>query len=246
MQPWERLEQKWGEGQEGRAAPGRRHRSWEKGPGCDPRACWGLLPAPAPASRRRAASDEPRGASHGPRPGVVEAVTRGPPFSSTAPCQWSPESPPFPANCPQRVDGGSAAQAGPCPGCGKPPAWPCEGHPASPGSSEPKAMPGRARCGASTLLTLQITVPSPRSPSGSHGAMNVPLVCDFGTGFSKVGFSGAEVPLAVFPTVLGRFRHSVSDRAPSPGCCSAWRWPPPAGLAQSHPQSGRGPRSSSA
>ncbi|XP_045039324.2 actin, alpha skeletal muscle 2 [Desmodus rotundus] len=37
--------------------------------------------------------------------------------------------------------------------------------------------------------------------------MNVPLVCDYGSGFSKVGFSGMETPLAVFPTILGKLRH---------------------------------------
>nr|XP_023510424.1 actin-like isoform X3 [Equus caballus] len=37
--------------------------------------------------------------------------------------------------------------------------------------------------------------------------MNVPLICDYGSGFSKVGFSGTEVPQAVFPTILGKLRH---------------------------------------
>ncbi|XP_054426654.1 actin [Pteronotus mesoamericanus] len=37
--------------------------------------------------------------------------------------------------------------------------------------------------------------------------MNVPLVCDYGSGFSKVGFAGTEAPLAVFPTILGKLRH---------------------------------------
>ncbi|XP_015444158.1 actin-85C-like [Pteropus alecto] len=37
--------------------------------------------------------------------------------------------------------------------------------------------------------------------------MSLPLVCDYGSGFSKVGFSGAEAPLAVFPTILGKLRH---------------------------------------
>ncbi|XP_014651226.1 PREDICTED: actin-85C-like [Ceratotherium simum simum] len=37
--------------------------------------------------------------------------------------------------------------------------------------------------------------------------MNVPLVCDYGSGFSKVGFSGTAAPLAVFPTILGKLRH---------------------------------------
>ncbi|XP_025771317.1 actin-2-like [Puma concolor] len=37
--------------------------------------------------------------------------------------------------------------------------------------------------------------------------MDVPLVCDYGSGFSKVGFAGMETPLAVFPTLLGKLRH---------------------------------------
>ena len=40
--------------------------------------------------------------------------------------------------------------------------------------------------------------------------MNVPVVCDYGSGFSKVGFSGTEAPLAMFPTILGKLRHDVS------------------------------------
>ncbi|XP_044775476.1 actin-like [Neomonachus schauinslandi] len=44
----------------------------------------------------------------------------------------------------------------------------------------------------------------------THDTMNVPLVCDYGSGFSKVGFSGTEAPLATFPTILGKLRHDVS------------------------------------
>jgi len=44
--------------------------------------------------------------------------------------------------------------------------------------------------------------------------MNVPLICDYGSGFSKVGFAGTEAPLAVFPTILGKLRHEVSARRP--------------------------------
>ena len=40
--------------------------------------------------------------------------------------------------------------------------------------------------------------------------MNVPLVCDYGSGFSKVGFSGTDAPPAMFPTILGKLRHDVS------------------------------------
>nr|XP_014336718.1 PREDICTED: actin-1-like [Bos mutus] len=39
--------------------------------------------------------------------------------------------------------------------------------------------------------------------------MNVPLICDYGSGFSKVGFAGTEAPLAVFPTILGKLRHET-------------------------------------
>ncbi|XP_042528503.1 actin-58-like [Dipodomys spectabilis] len=35
----------------------------------------------------------------------------------------------------------------------------------------------------------------------------VPIVCDYGSGFSKVGFAGNKDPLGVFPTVLGKLRH---------------------------------------
>ncbi|XP_007947518.1 actin-like [Orycteropus afer afer] len=37
--------------------------------------------------------------------------------------------------------------------------------------------------------------------------VDTPLVCDFGSGVSKVGFAGMEAPLVVFPTVLGKLRH---------------------------------------
>ncbi|XP_076971516.1 actin, alpha skeletal muscle 2-like [Tamandua tetradactyla] len=36
---------------------------------------------------------------------------------------------------------------------------------------------------------------------------NTPLVCDYGSGFSKVGYAGMEAPQAVFSTVLGKLRH---------------------------------------
>uniref|UniRef100_A0A8C0XQ04 Uncharacterized protein n=1 Tax=Castor canadensis TaxID=51338 RepID=A0A8C0XQ04_CASCN len=35
----------------------------------------------------------------------------------------------------------------------------------------------------------------------------VPLVCDYGSAFSKVGYAGTEAPLDVFPTILGKLRH---------------------------------------
>ncbi|XP_026637124.1 actin-like [Microtus ochrogaster] len=37
---------------------------------------------------------------------------------------------------------------------------------------------------------------------------HTPLVCDYGSGVSKVGFAGAEGPLAVFPTILGKLKHN--------------------------------------
>uniref|UniRef100_A0A140LHJ2 Actin, epsilon 1 n=1 Tax=Mus musculus TaxID=10090 RepID=A0A140LHJ2_MOUSE len=40
-----------------------------------------------------------------------------------------------------------------------------------------------------------------------------PLVCDYGSGFSKVGFSGTQAPQAVFPTILGKMKHTVRDSA---------------------------------
>ncbi|KAM8812741.1 actin, plasmodial isoform-like [Rhynchonycteris naso] len=49
--------------------------------------------------------------------------------------------------------------------------------------------------------------------------MDVPLICDYGTGFSKVGFSGAEAPLAMFPTILGKPKYNAGPdphRAPLP------------------------------
>ncbi|XP_006893441.1 PREDICTED: actin, alpha skeletal muscle 2-like [Elephantulus edwardii] len=36
---------------------------------------------------------------------------------------------------------------------------------------------------------------------------NNPIVCDYGSGVSKVGFGGMESPMVVFPTVLGKLRH---------------------------------------
>lgn len=44
-----------------------------------------------------------------------------------------------------------------------------------------------------------------------------PLICDYGSGFSKVGFAGAQAPQAVFPTILGKMKHTVS---------SPWLHPP--------------------
>ncbi|VTJ51237.1 Hypothetical predicted protein [Marmota monax] len=37
----------------------------------------------------------------------------------------------------------------------------------------------------------------------------VPVICDYGSGFSKLGFAGCEAPYAVFPTVLGKLRHDT-------------------------------------
>lgn len=44
-----------------------------------------------------------------------------------------------------------------------------------------------------------------------------PLICDYGSGFSKVGFAGTQAPRAVFPTILGKLKHTVS---------SPWLHPP--------------------
>lgn len=44
-----------------------------------------------------------------------------------------------------------------------------------------------------------------------------PLVCDYGSGFSKVGFAGYQAPRAIFPTILGKMKHTVS---------SPWLHPP--------------------
>lgn len=35
-----------------------------------------------------------------------------------------------------------------------------------------------------------------------------PIICDYGSGFSKVGFAGTRAPLAVFPTILGKTKHT--------------------------------------
>ncbi|XP_060239225.1 uncharacterized protein LOC132653801 [Meriones unguiculatus] len=34
-----------------------------------------------------------------------------------------------------------------------------------------------------------------------------PVICDYGSGSSKVGFAGTEAPLAVFPTILGKLKY---------------------------------------
>ncbi|OBS74623.1 hypothetical protein A6R68_14846 [Neotoma lepida] len=36
---------------------------------------------------------------------------------------------------------------------------------------------------------------------------HTPVICDYGSGFSKVGFAGTEAPLAVFPTIIGKLKH---------------------------------------
>ncbi|KAJ7971440.1 actin [Quillaja saponaria] len=35
---------------------------------------------------------------------------------------------------------------------------------------------------------------------------NMPIVCDNGTGYTKIGFAGDDGPTAVFPTIVGRHR----------------------------------------
>lgn len=49
-----------------------------------------------------------------------------------------------------------------------------------------------------------------------------PLICDYGSGFSKVGFAGTQAPQAVFPTILGKMKHTVS---------SPWLHPPASSAA---------------
>ncbi|KAL1788173.1 hypothetical protein HispidOSU_014397 [Sigmodon hispidus] len=36
---------------------------------------------------------------------------------------------------------------------------------------------------------------------------HTPVICDYGSGLSKVGFAGAEAPTAVFPTIIGKLQH---------------------------------------
>ncbi|GAB1301946.1 Actin, epsilon 1 [Apodemus speciosus] len=44
---------------------------------------------------------------------------------------------------------------------------------------------------------------------GHHSTMDkTPLICDYGSGFSKVGFAGTQAPQAVFPTILGKMKHT--------------------------------------
>lgn len=37
------------------------------------------------------------------------------------------------------------------------------------------------------------------------------LVCDNGSGLCKAGFAGDDAPRAVFPSIVGRPRHQVSN-----------------------------------
>ncbi|KAL6039228.1 hypothetical protein STEG23_027064, partial [Scotinomys teguina] len=37
---------------------------------------------------------------------------------------------------------------------------------------------------------------------------HTPIVCDYGSGFSKVGFAGTMTPLTVFPTIIGKLKHN--------------------------------------
>lgn len=38
------------------------------------------------------------------------------------------------------------------------------------------------------------------------------LVCDNGSGLVKAGFAGDDAPRAVFPSIVGRPRHQVSQK----------------------------------
>ena len=57
--------------------------------------------------------------------------------------------------------------------------------------------------------------------------MNVPLICDCGSGVNKVGCAGTEAPLAMFPTILGKLRHDVSAGGPpwGPQLLPTTGWP---------------------
>ncbi|KAG3284438.1 7-dehydrocholesterol reductase [Ictidomys tridecemlineatus] len=48
-----------------------------------------------------------------------------------------------------------------------------------------------------------------RSQAPHRPESQVPVICDYGSGFSKLGFAGCEAPYAVFPTVLGKLRHDT-------------------------------------
>ncbi|KAG8522560.1 7-dehydrocholesterol reductase, partial [Galemys pyrenaicus] len=76
-------------------------------------------------------------------------------------------------------------------------------------------LPGAKRSGCE--LVLQLLRPPAVAPPA---AMDRPLVCDCGSGFSKVGFAGTEKPLVVFPTILGKLRHDAADPPDAD-------WPPP-------------------
>ncbi|XP_048663573.1 actin-85C-like [Marmota marmota marmota] len=53
-------------------------------------------------------------------------------------------------------------------------------------------------------MTIQPHSQVPHRPESQ-----VPVICDYGSGFSKLGFAGCEAPYAVFPTILGKLRHDT-------------------------------------
>lgn len=208
-------------GQEASPGPWRRYWSGEGRGGWDP----GLLRPCQPCSvsgERGAASEEPRGAGHSP-PGTgrrwgrggqaCEAgAHRGPPSPSLARASGHGKGPPAQTT----AHSSRVAQPGrPSPGCGEPATWPhaaaCE--------VRARGQAGRSMPGGG-LARHRCPSVSPAALLGPQDAMSVPIICDFGSGSSKVGFAGAKMPLAIFPTVLGKFRHleDVSDSRRPAGC----------------------------
>nr|XP_040142682.1 uncharacterized protein LOC120889967 [Ictidomys tridecemlineatus] len=81
----------------------------------------------------------------------------------------------------------------------------------SPGGSEPHPT-WHSTCpkdGALHLVSLTCGLPCRRSQAPHRPESQVPVICDYGSGFSKLGFAGCEAPYAVFPTVLGKLRHDT-------------------------------------
>ncbi|KAI4986401.1 hypothetical protein ZWY2020_019031 [Hordeum vulgare] len=58
-------------------------------------------------------------------------------------------------------------------------------------------------------LRFLLRSPPPRSPRPMADGEDIqPLVCDNGTGMVKAGFAGDDAPRAVFPSIVGRPRHT--------------------------------------
>ncbi|XP_023566357.1 actin-85C-like [Octodon degus] len=58
-------------------------------------------------------------------------------------------------------------------------------------------------------MNNSMTSPYSRIQVASHKMDRMPVICDYGSGLSKVGFAGNEAPVAVFPTILGKLRHDT-------------------------------------